>query len=43
MDPYAHLVVMLKNSMDDGLVTDEFPSDTFGIDTQVNYNYNKLI
>ena len=28
------------DSMDDGLVTDEFLSDTFGIDTQVNYNYN---
>ena len=31
------------DNMDDGLVTDEFLSDTFGIDRQVNYNYNKLI
>ena len=28
---------------DDGLVTDQFLNDTFGIDTQVNYNYNLLI
>ena len=32
-----------KESMDDGLVIDEFLNDTFGIDTQVNYNYNLLI
>ena len=28
---------------DDGLVIDEFLRDTFGIDTLVNYNHNKLI
>ena len=28
---------------DDGLVIDQFLNDTFGIDTQVNYNYNLLI
>ena len=28
---------------DDGLVTDQFLSETFDIDTQVNYNYNKII
>lgn len=28
---------------DDGLITNQFLNDTFGIDTQVNYNYNFLI
>ena len=31
------------DTIDDGLVIDEFLSDTFGIDTHVNYNYNKII
>ena len=31
------------DNADDGLVTDQFLNDTFVIDTQVNYNYNKLI
>lgn len=31
------------DTMDDGLITDEFLSDTFVINTKVNYNYNKLI
>ena len=29
--------------VNDGLITDQFLNDTFGIDTQVNYNYNLLI
>ena len=31
------------DGVDDGLVIDQFLNDTFGIDTQVNYNYNLLI
>ena len=31
------------DSVDDGLVTDQFLNETFGIETKVNYNYNKLI
>ena len=31
------------DAADDGLVTDQFLNETFGIDTQVNYNYNLLI
>ena len=28
---------------DDGLVTDQFLNERFGIDIEVNYNYNLLI
>ena len=31
------------DDVDDGLVTDQLLNETFGIDTQVNYNYNLLI
>ena len=31
------------DAADDGLITDQFLNEAFGIDTQVNYNYNLLI